>query len=236
MESSTFILALLIVMVAVYKTIRRRLNAPQATVRDLLKRHHFYVRTGVPPEEALLRVLLNRRRWRDFSSRFLAELIARLGTKENVFRFVSLAEGYKFDRERLPAIAAATDSASAMHEIAVWLVDFGRRMQQENRLKEAEFVQKLALCLEPDRYFTKLALGSTYYKMENYLEALPLLESGLAGIDASPGSGGIQAGIDENRASYLGMYAACVEKNPCAAIGEGSAAELSPPNETRRSR
>ena len=34
-----------------------------------------------------------------------------------------------------------------MREVALWLGDFGNRMHKENRLKEAEFVQKLALGL-----------------------------------------------------------------------------------------
>ena len=210
MEPAIYYLGLLIVVVTFYRIIRRRFTTPQATVRNLLKQYHFVEQTGLPPHENLFRLLRKRPRWRNLPPAVLAEIVARLGSKENVFRFVSLAEEYKLHSERLPALAAGDDLEAAMHEIAVWLIDFGTRLQDENRLKEAEFVQKLALSLQPAHYLTKLSLASTYYKMENYGDALPLLESGLAELDGCGRAAGDKADFNARREMYDRMHAACL--------------------------
>ena len=105
----------------------------------------------------------------------------------------------------------------ALHEVARWLGDFGNRLQKKNRLKEAEFVQKLALGLQPDQYFTNLPLATTYYRMERYSDAVPLFEQGLARLeksaDVSALLDGLEPGADLNalRTGYEEMYAACLK-------------------------
>jgi tetratricopeptide (TPR) repeat protein len=223
MERGLFLIGLLIVIWAIYRFMTLRLSGPQARVRALLRHYHSFEKTGLSEQESLFKVLIRRSGWRNLPPAFLAGIVTRLRSKENVFRFVSLAEGYRFHREHLPAIVAKNDMEGALREIAVWLVDFGTRMQNENRLKEAEFVQKLALSLQPDQFFTKLPLATTYYKMEKYADALPLFEEGLAELDkrargkiaAKSGSLlegiGSEASLRERRPDYEEMYAACLK-------------------------
>ena len=217
MESGLFLIGLMIALFAIYRLVSRRLTGPQATVRALLRHYHAFERTGLPGQECLLRVLTHRSGWRNLPLVFLAEIVKRLKSKEDVFRFVSLAEGYRYDRKHLPAIAGKEDMEVALHEVARWLGDFGNRLQKKNRLKEAEFVQMLALGLQPDQYFTKLPLATTYYRMERYSDAVPLFEQGLARLeksaDVSALLDGLEPGTDLNalRTGYEEMYAACLK-------------------------
>ena len=57
---------------------------------------------------------------------------------------------------------------------------FGLQLQTEGRLREAEFVQKLAIRLQPNQYFTNLPLAATYHETGRHDDALPLFEQGLA--------------------------------------------------------
>ena len=215
MESGLFLIGLLVALFAIYRLAWRRLRSPQATVRGLLRSYYAFERTGLPERESLLRVLTKRNGWKKLSSVFLAEIIARFGTKENVFRFVSLAESYRFARTQLPAIAANRDLETAMREVAVWLADFGNRLQKEHSFKQAAFVQKLALDLQPNQYFTNLPLAATYLKMERYDEAAPLFKDGLAQLENCAGDAvfldRLEAGanLDELRARYREMYEKC---------------------------
>ena len=222
MEIALFLIALAIVALAVYKLMLRRLGTPQATVRALLRNYHSLARSGLDEQEILLQILVGRSGWKDLPPALLGEIVARLKSKENLFRFLSLAEGYRFDKQELPPIAAKNHVQESIREIAIWLVDFGARMQRQNRLKEAEFVQKLALDFEPNQHFTKLPLAMTYYKMEKYTDAIPLFEAGLADLDkhaAEPtimtilGAGG---GPSETRAIYEDAYRACLKAAPVA--------------------
>jgi hypothetical protein len=152
MEGGLFLLGLLIVLFTLYRVVSRKLATPQATVRMLLRRYHAFERLGLREQDCLYRILTARKGWRNLPPAFIADLIARLKTKENVFRFITLAEEHRFNRKELPAIARNPDREKAMREIAMWLGEFGARLQAENRLKEAEFVQRLALGLQPDQY------------------------------------------------------------------------------------
>jgi tetratricopeptide (TPR) repeat protein len=216
MESGLFLIGLLIASFAIYQLVSRRLASPQATVRALLRHYHSFERAGFPEQECLFRVLTSRSGWKNLPLAFLAEIVARLRSKENVIRFVSLAEEYRFDRKDLRAIAKKEDMEAAMRDVAHWLGDFGNRLQKENRLKEAEFVQKLALGLQPDQYFTKLPLATTYYRMERYADAVPLFEDGLAHLEKSEGNSPVDdrqpsVNLKELRAGYEEMYAACLK-------------------------
>lgn len=215
MNSELFLVGLLIALFAVYRLAWRRLRSPQATVRGLLRSYHGFARTGLPELESLLRVLSKRRGWRNLPPVFLTELITRFGTKENVFRFVSLAENYRLDRTQLPAMAANRDLETAMREVALWLVDFGNRLHKEKSFKQAEFVQKLALDLQPDQYFTNLPLATTFLKMARYDEAAGLFKDGLVQLencaDGAAFLDRLEAGanLDELRARYREMYDSC---------------------------
>jgi predicted Zn-dependent protease len=169
-------------------------------------------------------MLTSRSHWKNLPPGFLAEIVARLQSKENVIRFVSLAEGYGFVRKDLPAIAKNRNLEAAMREVACWLEKFGDGLQKENRFKEAEFVQRLAFGLQPDQYFTELPLAVSYYKMERYADAVPLFKKGLARLEklangAKPmGEASLSvdgsrpaANLAELRAGYQELYAACVK-------------------------
>lgn len=216
MESGLFLIGLLIALFAIYRLAWRRLRSPQTTVRGLLRHYYTFEKTGLPERESLLRVLTNRSGWRNLPPVFLAEIVARLRSKEDVFRFVSLAEDYRFNRKQLPAIAAGEDMEAAMRAVSLWLADFGSRLQKKNSFKEAEFVQKLALRLQPDQYFTKLPLATTYYKMDRYDAAAPLLKEGLAQLkNCADGAAFLDrletgANLKELRANYEEMYATCL--------------------------
>lgn len=217
MENGLFFLALLVALFAVYRLWLRRFAGPQAIVRGLLRHYHALEAAGLAEHECLFRILSRRSGWKHLPRPFLAELIKRLETKEDVFRFVSLAEGYRFDRKELPRIAASEEPERAMAEVARWLSDFGRRLQSANRLKEAEFVQKLALRLQPHQPFTNLSLAETYYKMDRPGDALPLFAAGLAALKELGGGSdrpdGLPPGEDRSalRASYEEMYDACLK-------------------------
>jgi tetratricopeptide (TPR) repeat protein len=161
--------------------------------------------------------------WKNLPYDFLRELVARLATKEDVMRFISLAEDCGHVKQRFPAIASNTDLNQAMAEVACLLARFGYELQKEGRFKEAEFVQKLALPLGPDRYFTNLPLAATYYDTGRYADARPLFERGLKELEKLfDGRGGngqtlapsacLEADADavKLRASYLGKYEACL--------------------------
>ena len=220
MQRVLFLAGLAIALIAIYRWVARKLSSPEITVRLLLRRYQAFQRMGLSEQQSLLRILSSRRGWRNLPERFLAEIVARLKSKEDVMRFVSLAEGYRFNRDRLPDIAGEANIDSAMRRVTLWLVNFGNRLQSENRLKEAEFVQKLALGLEPDRYFTTLPLAITYYKMERYKDALPLFENGFAQLesvpdsstplDYEPGDMAPGATVAQLKATHQPLYRACL--------------------------
>ena len=60
MESGLFLMGLVIVVIAVYRLVSRRITGPQATVRSLLRQHHSLERTGLSEQECLLRILIGR--------------------------------------------------------------------------------------------------------------------------------------------------------------------------------
>ncbi|MGH7795878.1 MAG: hypothetical protein ACREQ2_13475 [Candidatus Binatia bacterium] len=224
MERGLFLIGLLIVLIAVYRWVARRPATPQSTVRFLLRRYHAFQRMGLSEQESLFRILTSRRGWRNLPAPFLAEIVARLKSKEDVMRFVSLAEGYRLTRERLPDIASNKNIESAMRQLAIWLVNFGNQLQSENRLKQAEFVQKLALGLQPEKYFTKLPLATTYYKMGHYADAVPLFEEGFALLEnfadeSTPHEQGLYpadglapgTSVAELKAAHKPVYEACLD-------------------------
>ena len=148
----------------------------------MLRRYHALERSGLREQECLLRLLEKGRGWKNLPHRFLLELISRLHSKEDVLRFVSISEEYRYLREHYPAIATQVDLEAAMAEVACLFANFGYRLQVDGRFKEAEFVQKLALRLQPHQYFTNLPLAATYHETGRHADALPLFERGLAHV------------------------------------------------------
>lgn len=216
MEAVVWIVGIALFALFLYRRVLPKFLGPRIIVRGLLRRYHLFERTGLPEKESLFKVLASRSGWRNLPSPFLVELISRLETKESVFRFVSLAEGYDYNRKELPAIARNEDLDGAMQQIAAWLGDFGRRLQNENRLKEAEFVQKLALELLPDQSSTMLPLAATYYKMERFADAAPLFKKGLARIETSANGADFFDSSSANNpaastSTYEEMYAECLK-------------------------
>jgi hypothetical protein len=216
MDGGLFFLGLLIALFALYRVVSRKLATPQAVVRALLRRYHAFAYLGLPEQDCLYRVLTSRSCWRDLPPAFVAEIVARLKSKESTSRFVALAEEHRFHRKQLPVIARNPDRKKAMREVALWLGDFGNRLQEEDRLKEAEFVQKLALELLPDQSSTLLPLAATYYKMERYSDAVSLFKRGLVRVETSANSadssnGPSDGNTDASMSTYEEMYAVCLK-------------------------
>jgi tetratricopeptide (TPR) repeat protein len=103
------------------------------------------------------------------------------------------------------------------------LARLGYPLQQQGRLKEAEFVQRLALALAPDCYYTNLPLAATYFEAGRLSDAKPLFERGLAQFEKNSPRGvssqssslttclGPEVDGAKLKESYLNMYNACVK-------------------------
>ncbi len=218
-----WILALLAI-ITIYRKLSTRWATPKARVTALLRRYYVFERAGLPEQESLLRVLGTRSGWKNLPPPFLTEVVSRLSSKEDVFRFVSLSEGYGYIQRTLPDIAKKENLEEAMAEIACLLGKLGKQLQDEGRFKEAEFVQRLALRLQPDQYFTNLPLAVTYYRMEQYGDAIRLFKRGLAQfekfekevrpaepISEAAGWLGADGNLGELKASYRNLYDACLK-------------------------
>ena len=137
-------------------------------------------------------------------------------------RFISVSEDFGYQRKNYPDLARQTNLEAAMTEIACLFSSFGFLLQREGRYKEAEFVQRLALRLQPSEFFTTLPLAATYHETGRHLDALPLFEQGLARFEElekrdRPGEPifspakclGPDVEIGEFRNRYRKLYEAC---------------------------
>lgn len=213
----------LISALALYRYLRQRNATPQQRVAAMLRQCDGFAREGLSEREALLRLLLSRPGWRNLPLDFLGDLVGRLAGKEAVLRFVSLAEDCGYTKDQLPAIVNHSPPDARMERLACVLSRFGYQLQSDQRFKEAEFVQKLALALGPDCYFTNLPLATTYHRTGRCTEARPLFERGIAQLhvacekDSAPTRFNLADclgdGIDAPRlhASWLEMYDQCVK-------------------------
>ena len=224
MENLIFWLVVVLATIAVYRLLSRRVMTPKARVTAMLRRYRALERTGLSEPECLLQLLAIRRDWKQLPHRFLAELVSRLRSQEDVMRFVSVSEDYGYHRDHYPEIATRVDLEMAMAEVACLFARFGFQLQTEGRYREAEFVQKLALRLQPNQYFTTLPLAATYHETGRHDDALPLFRQGLdrfqdfeSNSDAvapalSPAkclAPDVEIGNLRNR--YRKMYEACVK-------------------------
>ena len=180
MDNPMFWLISLVAGIIIYRLLARRQATPKARVTAMLRRYRALERTGLSERDCLLQLLAARKSWEKLSHRFLVAIVSRLGSKEDVMRFISLSEDHGYHRDRYPELATKVDLDTAIAEIACLFSRFGFRLQGEGRYREAEFVQKLALRLQPDEYFTTLPLAATYHETGRHVDALPLFEQGLA--------------------------------------------------------
>jgi tetratricopeptide (TPR) repeat protein len=180
MDNPMFWLISLIAAIIIYRLLARRQLTPKARVTAMLRRYRALERTGLSERDCLLQILVTRKGWEKLPHRFLVAIVSRLGSKENVMRFISLSEDYGYPRDRYPELATRVDLDTAIGEIACLLSRFGFGLHAQGRYKEAEFVQKLALRLEPDEYFTNLPLAATYHESGRYPDALPLFKQGFS--------------------------------------------------------
>jgi hypothetical protein len=222
MESILVWFVLLFAGLTIYRFLSQRATTPKARVAAMLRRYSLFARMGFAEPEILFRVMVTRSQWKSLPHEFLRELVRRLKTKEDVLRFISLSEDCGHVKQLYSRIAQNPDLEQAMAEVACVLARFGCELQSEGRLKEAEFVQRLALPLGPDRYFTTLPLAATYYDTGRYRDARPLFERGLAHLEQLANNGaadqrfapaaclGTDADVLKMRAAYRGKYEACL--------------------------
>ena len=224
MDNLMFWLLFVFAAITLYRMLSRRVVTPKSRVTAMLKHYHALKRTGLSEQDCLLQLLATRKDWKRLPHRFLAELVSRFRSKEDVMRFVSVSEDYRYHRDHYPGIATKSDLEEAMAEIACLFARFGFRLQTEGRYKEAAFMQKLALRLQPNQYFTNLPLAATYHETGQYADALPLFERGLAqfkNFEKNIGSAepvfsptkclGPDAEIRKLRNRYKKMYEVCLK-------------------------
>lgn len=224
MESIAFWFIVLFAGITIHRLLTRRMATPKVRVAALLRRYRTFAAAGLSEAECLFRLMVTRSGWKNLPHGFLREIVARLISKEDVIRFISLAEDGGHVKERFPAIARKADLNEAMTDVACLLARFGYQLQQQGRLKEAEFVQRLALPLGPECYFTNLPLAATFYETGRYSDARPLFERGLAQLEklAADGGAGAQrfspaiclapdAELATLRGAYRGKYDACLK-------------------------
>jgi tetratricopeptide (TPR) repeat protein len=224
MENVMFWIVVVLATFTVYRLLSRRVATPKARVTAMLRRYRVLERTGLSEQECLLQLLATRKDWRGLPHRFLAEIVSRFRSKEDVMRFVSVSEDYGYHRDHYPELATRVDLEAAMAEVACLLARFGFQLQTEGRFREAEFVQKLALRLQPNQYFTNLPLAATYHETGRHDDALPLFKQGLdrfqdvenninpAAPALSPAKClGPDVEIRSLRNRYRKMYEACVK-------------------------
>jgi hypothetical protein len=180
MDNPMFWLISLFAGIIIYRLLKRRHATPKARVTAMLRRYRALERTGLPERDCLLQLLATRKGWEKLPHRFLVAIVSQLSSKEDVMRFVSLSEDHGYHRDRYPELATRVDLDTAIAEIACLFSRFGFRLHAQGRYKEAEFVQKLALRLHPDAYFTTLPLAATYHEIGRYADALPLFKQGFS--------------------------------------------------------
>jgi len=179
MDPLTFWIVFFFAAITLYRLWSRHVGTPKGRVTAMLRRYRSLKRTGLTEQECLLKLLETRRGWKRLPPRFLLELASRLRSKEDLFRFISVSEEYRYLPEHYPDLAKKIDLETAIVEVACLFAKFGYRLQAQGRLREAEFVQKLALRLQPHQYFTNLPLAATYHELGRDADALPLFEEGL---------------------------------------------------------
>jgi hypothetical protein len=189
MENLTFFALVFFAAVTLYRVLSRRTSTPKARVTTMLRRYRALEKTGLSEQQCLFQLLATRSDWKHLDHCFLAELVSRLQSKEDLMRFVSVSEDYGYHRDHYTRVAGNIDLNAAMAEVACLFARFGFRVQEQGRYKEAEFVQKLALRLQPNQYFTNLPLAATYHETGRHADALPLFERGLAEFKKLESSG-----------------------------------------------
>jgi hypothetical protein len=146
-----FWIGIFILLAVIFVWFLRKYGSPEATAQTLLKQYEAFERSGLPEEERLFKLLATRGGWRSLPHPFLRELALRLGNKENVVRFIALSERHQFDRSHFGRLAKEEDVEMSLFSVATWLASFGNRLQDQGRLSETEFVQLLALRIQPNQ-------------------------------------------------------------------------------------
>src|SRR5262249_44296924 len=119
MENFMFWVVVVLAAIIAYRLLSRRAVSPKARVAAMLRRYRALEATGLSEQECLLQLLATRRDWKRLPHRFLAEVVSRFQSKEDVMRFVSVSEDYGYYRDHYPGIATKVDLESAMAELHV---------------------------------------------------------------------------------------------------------------------
>jgi hypothetical protein len=99
MDNLMFWLLFVFAAITLYRMLSRRVVTPKSRVTAMLKHYHALKRTGLSEQDCLLQLLATRNDWKRLPHRFLAELVSRFRSKEDVMRFVSVSEDYRYHRD-----------------------------------------------------------------------------------------------------------------------------------------
>lgn len=131
----------------------------------------------MPENERLFKMFHTRPGWRSLPTEFLRELVERLGTKEDVIKFVIFAERYGLLTSNFKAIAdwAEADPKFAVDQAAVTLTSLGNHLGGQGNFGEAEPVFKSALRINPEWPGALYGLALVYYNAGRYGDAIPVM-------------------------------------------------------------
>src|SRR5688500_20077370 len=118
MDNPMFWVISLIAGIIIYRLLKRRQATPKARVTAMLRRYRALERTGLSERDCLLQLLATRKGWEKLSHRFLVAIVSRLGSKEDVMRFISLSEDHGYHRDCYPELATKVDLDTAISGIA----------------------------------------------------------------------------------------------------------------------
>lgn len=179
METYVLVIGAILVVVGLFIWFLRRFRSPESTARTCLREYARFEKMGVAESERIFLVLSTRPGWRDLPKEFVREISSRLGTKEDVIRFIIISERHLLDRTHFLRFATDSSPEHAAFSVAMLLTSLGNKLQGQGELGEAEWAQSLALRIQPDNSAVMLPLAVTYYLTGRYTEAIPLFERGL---------------------------------------------------------
>lgn len=181
METLLLVVVVLFLVVVGLRWFARRFGGTKATAQTLLATYYAFESKGVPEDERLFQMLDTRMTWRSFPKAFLRELSRRLGSKEELVKFVILSERHGLPGSDLKAIASSISPGSegvrfAVDQVAMTLTSLANHLGQNKIFEEAELALQLAVRVNPQWFPALSSLGLVYYAAGRYADAIHVIE------------------------------------------------------------